>query len=66
MKTIKCDCGEEILILPCLKQMNIAIEAHLKARHPVKKETSVKDIQNRIHLRHVLAQQVLEKVSAES
>lgn len=63
MKTIKCECGEEILIIPDLKKVGFAIENHIKVYHPVRKETKLKDIQTRIHLRHVLAQQVIEVVS---
>jgi hypothetical protein len=33
MKTIKCSCGEEILILPNLKAMVTALKAHEK-KHP--------------------------------
>lgn len=41
MPIIQCKCGEKILLIPDLKEMNIAIETHLSAHRKVIKKTKI-------------------------
>ena len=44
--TIKCECGWEILLVPDLKAMNRAIEAHVDTHRKIEKDCSKTDAEN--------------------
>ena len=52
MPIVKCNCGSEILVVPDLKAMNLAIENHVTMKH----KTSPDDAER---LTEFLAEQVL-------
>ena len=61
---IKCpDCGNEILMIPTLRQMNHAIESHVKAHKELLKDTPLLKQQTAMQIRLDLAQQVLRQAS---
>ncbi len=44
--TIKCECGWEILLVPDLKAMSKAIEAHVETHRKIEKDCSKTDAEN--------------------
>ena len=64
LKTIKCECGLEILLIPDLAEMGRAIELHAN-EHQKKAQTAKegKEIFNRIQ--DLLLKQVLEKAALQ-
>ncbi len=61
--TVKCECGAEILMVPDLKAMSTAIEAHVLA-HLKQKKDSDDVVRESERLWNLLIVQVLEKASA--
>ncbi len=62
---IKCpECGDEILMIPTLRQMNRAIENHVKVHKEMLCNSPITKHQTAIQIRLDLAQQVLEQASS--
>ena len=62
---IKCpECGDEILMIPTLRQMNRAIENHVKVHKEMLSDRPIMKHQTAIQIRLDLAQQVLEQASS--
>jgi hypothetical protein len=62
LPVIKCSCGAEILLIPNIKEMNKAIEAHIEQH--IKKIKSAKEAEAEAErLRDELIIKVLEKAS---
>jgi len=59
---IKCECGAKILLLPDLKEMNCAIEAHV-AKHKKMNKSTAKAKITIGKIRQNLTQQVIEKAA---
>jgi hypothetical protein len=60
---IECECGAKILLLPDLKEMNCAIEAHVAEHKKIEKSTMKAKIAVR-KIRQNLTQQVIRKAAA--
>lgn len=60
---IKCTCGAKILLLPDLKAMDRAIEAHV-AKHQKREKLTAGKTSESDRVRQLLAEQVIEKSSA--
>ncbi len=61
---IKCpDCGDEILMIPTLRQMNQAIENHVKVHKEILRDRPLLRQQTAMQIRLDLAQQVLKQAS---
>jgi hypothetical protein len=61
--TVKCECGKEILLLPDVKEMDHAIEAHIVAVHMQKSKNSEFAAAEAERIRDALIVQVLRKAS---
>jgi hypothetical protein len=62
---IKCpECGDEILMIPTLRQMNQAIENHVKVHKEMLSQRPLLKQQTAMQIRLDLAQQVLEQASS--
>ena len=62
---IKCpECGDEILMIPTLRQMNRAIENHVKVHKEMLCDQPITKHQTAIQIRLDSAQQVLEQASS--
>lgn len=62
---IKCpECGDEILMIPTLRQMNRAIENHVKVHKEMLCNSPITKHQTAIQIRLDLAQQVLKQASS--
>jgi hypothetical protein len=59
---IECECGTKILLLPDLKEMNCAIEAHV-AKHKKMEKSSMKARITVRKIRQNLTQQVIGKAA---
>jgi hypothetical protein len=70
--TIKCECGWETLLLPDLKAMSKAIEAHVDTHRKIEKDCSKTDAENigaaeleAERIENYLVAQVLQKASEQ-
>ena len=62
---IKCpECGDEILMIPTLRQMNQAIENHVKVHKEILSDRPFQKQQTAMQIRLDLAHQVLEQASS--
>ncbi len=61
--TVTCECGAEILLLPDVKAMDQAIEAHIAAVHMQKSKDSKCGTMEAERVRDALTEQVLCKAS---
>jgi hypothetical protein len=59
MPIIQCECGEKILLLPDLREMNIAIETHLAAHRKESNKTRINEAPL-ASLRQALIEQLLQ------
>jgi hypothetical protein len=61
---IKCpECGEEILMIPTLREISTAIENHVKTHKELLMDSPLLKQQTAMHVRLDLAQQVLQQAS---
>jgi len=61
---IKCpECGEEILMIPTLREMSTAIQNHVKTHKELLRDSPLLKQQTAMHVRLDLAQQVLQQAS---
>jgi hypothetical protein len=59
--TITCPCGVQILLVPDVKEMNLALEKHVSEH---KKNYKISDVEAEVILDNLIAQ-VLSKISQE-
>jgi len=66
MPLIDCECGEKILLIPDLREMNIAIETHLAAHRKRTKKIEITRTTPLASLRQFLIEQLLQLSSQTS
>ena len=68
MKTIKCVCGEEIMLIPDLKKMDYAITKHLNTKHQLphsKGNYYLKILRERNSIRKTLVEATIQTIAEE-